>query len=293
MLKIFLSILTLFSFLIGEISSDKKIVKKMMIVKAESDDNDKSIDINVNASIENDILTLTITKDGEENQYEIPVGNMDAFHALKEELDDLDIDIDLHQLMGGGMEHGKNAMNKAHHMIKKMHRGSGGYLGVGIDELEGQLADYFGAKNGGVLVTEVMDDSPAKKAGIKAGDVIIKVDRVSVKSPKDLKKSIASYEPETKVKLSLIRKNRSKKIAVTLGGAPDADYHFGMDYDFDDDDKDNHNVMMFKFFDEDNLDFKQLMKNIPAPMHHQKDMDQLRKDVKKLQEEIQKLKKDS
>ena len=66
-----------------------------------------------------------------------------------------------------------------------------------------------------------------------------------------------------------------------------------MDYDFDDDDKDNHNVMMFEFFDEDNLDFKQLMKNIPAPMHHQKDMDQLRKDVKKLQEEIQKLKKDS
>ena len=46
-----------------------------------------------------------------------------------------------------------------------------GRLGVGVQDLTGQLGEYFGA-SGGVLVTEVDDNTPAKTAGIKAGDVI-------------------------------------------------------------------------------------------------------------------------
>jgi len=291
MLKIILSLGLLFSFLVAEMPSDKKIVKKMMIVKADSD-NDESIDINVNASVNDDMLTLSITKNGENHQFEIPLGNMDAMHVLKEELDELDIDIDIHQLMGGKMGHGKGNMDKAHKMMKMSHHGKGGFLGVGIDALEGQMAHYFGAKNGGVLITDVMDKSPANKAGMKAGDVVIKVDNINIKTPKDLKKTISSFEPGTKVKLSILRKNRSRKITVKLGESKDSNFNVEMDHNMDYDfDGDEHGMMMFKMQEGNHPPFDAPKKIMPGMMRHKKEMEKLFEDVKKLQEDVELLKK--
>ena len=57
-----------------------------------------------------------------------------------------------------------------------------GRLGVQLNELSPQLAEYFGAPEGGALVAGVTKDSPAEKAGIKAGDVITSIngDRCAV-----------------------------------------------------------------------------------------------------------------
>lgn len=281
MLKTILSTLFIVSFLFGMKLEEKKVIKKMMVVKAEAD-KENEIDINVNASVKEGMLTLSISKNGENHAFEIPIDNLDAMHVLKEELDALDIDIDIHQLVGNGMEHGMKAVEKAHKMMKWTQKDDGAFLGVIIEELEGQLAEYFGAKNGGVLIKEVMDDQPAKKAGLKAGDVIIKVDKTGIKSPKDLKQAISSYTPGTKVKLSIIRKNRSRKIHVKLGEAPEKDFNI---------DDDKVNMMMFKMKDRNHpmSEWNDKMSDI----EHFGGLHQLWEEIKKLQEDVELLKKKS
>src|SRR6266850_2524088 len=56
-------------------------------------------------------------------------------------------------------------------------------IGVSTQPLTRQLADYFGVQDGGLLITSVNDNSPAAKAGLKAGDVITAVDGEKVTSP--------------------------------------------------------------------------------------------------------------
>jgi len=65
--------------------------------------------------------------------------------------------------------------------------GSSGRLGITVDELSSQLAEYFGTKDG-VLVTSVNLDSSASKAGLKAGDVITSFGGEPVTSAGDLRR---------------------------------------------------------------------------------------------------------
>ena len=82
-------------------------------------------------------------------------------------------------------------------------------------ELTKQLADYFGITGGkGVLVTAVTDDSPAAKAGVKAGDVITAVDGEAVDSPGDVSRVINSKK-EGDVTLTIIRNKSQQTIRVT------------------------------------------------------------------------------
>ncbi len=62
-------------------------------------------------------------------------------------------------------------------------------LGVEAESLGSQLAVYFGVKEG-VLVRSVLDNTPAQKAGIKAGDVITKVDGMAVTTPSELSSAV-------------------------------------------------------------------------------------------------------
>ena len=72
----------------------------------------------------------------------------------------------------------------------------------------------------GVLVNEVLDDSPAKAAGIKAGDVLVEYDGKSVDSPRQLRKLVSRTDPGEKVPLRVIRKGRSRKLSATIGENP-------------------------------------------------------------------------
>jgi serine protease Do len=60
-----------------------------------------------------------------------------------------------------------------------------GRLGVAVQELTPQLGTYFGAKDG-VLIASVSEDSPASRAGLKAGDVVIRINNEPVRSREDL-----------------------------------------------------------------------------------------------------------
>lgn len=88
-------------------------------------------------------------------------------------------------------------------------------IGISTMQLTKQLADYFGVVDGrGVLVTSVADDSPAAKAGIKAGDVITAADGEKVEGAGDLSRTI-NKKKEGDVTLTIIRNKSSRSITVT------------------------------------------------------------------------------
>jgi len=91
-------------------------------------------------------------------------------------------------------------------------------LGISGDELTRQLADYFGVKQGkGVLVREVVVGSAAEKAGLKAGDVIVKVNDTEVGSVGQLRRALPKVSGEKqKVTLTIVRDRREQTIGVEL-----------------------------------------------------------------------------
>jgi membrane-associated protease RseP (regulator of RpoE activity) len=92
-------------------------------------------------------------------------------------------------------------------------------LGISGDELTTQLASYFGVKQGkGVLVREVVVGSPAAKAGLKAGDVIVAVDGNSVAMVTELRQAleIKPGEEKRKLNLTVVRDRQEQTVPVEL-----------------------------------------------------------------------------
>lgn len=102
--------------------------------------------------------------------------------------------------------------------LKSQGRVVRGWLGIGIQDLTEKLAAKFGVeKNGGVLVNEVFEDDPADLAGIKPGDIIIKVGGVPVDSPNKLSRLIANHGPGDVTDIEIIRDGEHVVFAVPLG----------------------------------------------------------------------------
>ena len=81
-----------------------------------------------------------------------------------------------------------------------------GWLGVGIQPLTPELAKKFGVmENEGVLVNEVFEKDPAEMAGIKPGDIIIKIDGAVVDSPNKLSRLIGTITPGLTAKIEVVR----------------------------------------------------------------------------------------
>lgn len=91
-------------------------------------------------------------------------------------------------------------------------------LGISGEELTSQLAGYFGVWGGkGVLVREVKDGTPAQKAGLKAGDVITKVNDKAVASVEELREALASDSKEKySVNLTIVRDRKEQAVKVEL-----------------------------------------------------------------------------
>jgi S1-C subfamily serine protease len=95
---------------------------------------------------------------------------------------------------------------------------SQGFLGVEIHDMSADLADYFDVREDeGVLVLGVNDGSPAEKAGLRAGDVILEVDGTEVNDTGQLVKYIRQGEPGDRVDIKIKRKRRTETVEVTLG----------------------------------------------------------------------------
>ncbi|HHB76593.1 MAG TPA: DegQ family serine endoprotease [Desulfobulbus sp.] len=96
-----------------------------------------------------------------------------------------------------------------------------GWLGVIIQDMNEDLARSFNLKTDkGVLISEVSKDSPADKAGLKQGDVVLAIDGKAVENVAGLRNTIAMTAPGTKLVLKVIRDGKTYSIPVTIGRQP-------------------------------------------------------------------------
>ena len=111
-------------------------------------------------------------------------------------------------------------MPKAKGRVMTMSKGGGGYLGVRLQDMNEDLAGYFGVQDdGGALIIEVKEDTPAMEAGLKSGDVITKIDDEPINSPEDVREALADYEEGDEVEVTLIRHKNQQKVKVELDEA--------------------------------------------------------------------------
>ena len=97
--------------------------------------------------------------------------------------------------------------------------GRAGRLGISIDSLSPQLAEYFGTKDG-VLVTSVSDDSAGAKAGLKAGDVITSFNGTTINEPQDLRRRLQNVDDGDEFTIAVMR---DKKPLTLKGKAESTD----------------------------------------------------------------------
>ena len=97
-----------------------------------------------------------------------------------------------------------------------------GRIGVVIQPVTKELAESFGlAKPAGALVSAVEKGSPADKAGIEAGDVILKFDGKNVNSSDDLPRLVGSTKPGSKASVQLMRNKATRDVSVVVGEMQD------------------------------------------------------------------------
>jgi serine protease Do len=99
-----------------------------------------------------------------------------------------------------------------------------GWLGVGIQDITPELAEYYGVKDKkGVLVTQVFSGDPADKSGVKTGDVIVAVDGKEVSSSRELSRTIANATVGERTPVSILRAGEGKILYVELTKREDSE----------------------------------------------------------------------
>lgn len=116
------------------------------------------------------------------------------------------------------------ASNVARNIVDKLlkdgtvHRG---YLGVQVQRLDPEVGARLGADNkSGVVVTMVLDGSPAAKAGIHAGDILTSVGGTPIKSPIELQQRVVDLPIKKSVNVIVIRDGKSQEFPVTIEDQP-------------------------------------------------------------------------
>ncbi|MBM3321665.1 MAG: DegQ family serine endoprotease [Candidatus Eisenbacteria bacterium] len=99
-----------------------------------------------------------------------------------------------------------------------------GWLGVGIQPVTKEIQEALDLPDrNGVLISSVVEDSPAEKARIERQDVIVALNGEKVESLRSFRNRIAATPPGTKVDLSIVRGSKKKDVSVVLGKLPDDD----------------------------------------------------------------------
>ncbi|HQV32859.1 MAG TPA: PDZ domain-containing protein, partial [Calditrichia bacterium] len=98
-----------------------------------------------------------------------------------------------------------------------------GYLGIQMSEMSGALAEVYQAPTSeGVLVTEVVSNSPASEAGILPEDIVLAIDARKVRNMSELRTYIGARGPGQTVTLTVLRNGKSREFRVTLAAFPEA-----------------------------------------------------------------------
>jgi serine protease Do len=97
-----------------------------------------------------------------------------------------------------------------------------GWLGVQIEDLDENKRDFYKAPEGGVLVTQIRDDGPAKGSDLQAEDVIVTIDGERVKDTWALQKAVGNHRPGEEVSLGVLRGGKPLEVKLKLGTTPNA-----------------------------------------------------------------------
>jgi serine protease Do len=105
---------------------------------------------------------------------------------------------------------------KAHGRVRR------GWLGVTIDHVSRDLAESFGLKRPqGAVVTDILPDSPASRADLRIGDVILDLDGQRIDTSSDLPPLVGRIPPGTTVRLGVMRERQMIAVPLTIGELPD------------------------------------------------------------------------
>lgn len=142
-----------------------------------------------------DVVNLGILRGGKERAVEVSLGSRKSYG---------------HSEYGEGVERHYRKMLKA----PKGHKRA--YAGIHLQELGEGLAKYFKVDEG-VLISDVEEGSPAEKAGLKAGDVIVRIDGDATDDVRDVQRRVRRHEPGETAKFEVVRNGKTKTIKVKLG----------------------------------------------------------------------------
>ncbi len=183
-----------------------------------------------------------------------------------------------------------------------------------MDNLNEQLGEYFGVRDGeGVLVTEVLEDTPAEKAGLKAGDVIIEIDDDDIEETGDVVNAIGDKDPGDMVNIVVLRDRKTITFDFEVGERDDksfGNFNFrvpDVDIDLsnftwfknDEDDDDDHKLHYYfktdkhqnslKDFSKQMKHFNKELKEMEYEKDHsmKKELDELKKELQELRELIE------
>jgi len=95
-----------------------------------------------------------------------------------------------------------------------------GWLGVVIQEITPEIAETIGVKEG-ILVSQIAAGSPAEKAGLKVGDIIVAIDGAKVREVRELQFRVMKTPPGTEVTLTILRGGKEQTIKAKVGEMPE------------------------------------------------------------------------
>jgi len=111
-----------------------------------------------------------------------------------------------------------NAVKEILDQLRTSGRVTRGWLGVSIQQMTSDLAKSFGLEdNRGALVAEVIKDSPAEKAGIQRGDVILTFDGHEINDMHDLPRLVAATPIDKQVKMQVLRDGKTRDVKIKIG----------------------------------------------------------------------------
>ena len=97
-----------------------------------------------------------------------------------------------------------------------------GWLGVRIAPVSEDVARALGFDDDqGVMIENVQDDTPAEKAGLQDGDIVMSVNGSEMTGPRDLTRAIAIERPGAEVDITFLRGGKEQSVTVTLGDRAD------------------------------------------------------------------------
>lgn len=122
--------------------------------------------------------------------------------------------------MGIGFAIPINMAKGIEQQLRKSGKVTRGWLGIMIQDVNEDLAQSFGGKKGGALISEVTEGSPARKNGLLQGDIITTINGAAVTDVADLRNKIAMTPPNTDLNLRILRDGKEKELVVTVGEQP-------------------------------------------------------------------------